>query len=161
MKKNLLIIRSVSFQQLDLNLPEIQKAFPNYNISILTHAHGEKLAKKYSFIKKVYIYEYEGAFNKKNKVKSLSDTEWDAVLVPVTNISGESFLNVLAFGTSIKAKKYFMCNVVSEITELSSKKIFLKKARGLLCKTAACILTVPAALLGALVLLVVRVFRSI
>ncbi len=45
--KNILIIRSVSFQQLDLNLPAIKEKYSPCSISLLTHEHGVKLAEQF------------------------------------------------------------------------------------------------------------------
>ncbi len=135
--KELLIIRSVSFQQLDLNLPDIIKQFPDYKISLLTHEHGVELAKKYSEISEIYVYEYTGSFDKKNKVKSLSNKHFDTVIIPVTNITGVGFLNVLKYGLSIKADRYCMCNVVSDITNLSKAKLNGMFLKGALCKAVS------------------------
>lgn len=144
--KELLVIRSVSFQQLDLNLLEIQKKFPGSRISLLTHEHGVKLAEKYNDIDQIYVYPYEGSFNKKYKVLELEGKSFDAIIIPVTNITGCSFLNVLAFGLGIKSKKYYMCNVISEIQEITRMKITMEKIRGNVYKILAAILTIPIVL---------------
>lgn len=146
--KKLLIIRSVSFQQLDLNLPEIKKRFPDYEISLLTHAHGVALAEKYQDIAKVYVYDYTGGFSVKNKVLDLEGKSFDALLVPVTNLTGCGFLNVLAFGTKIKSREYYMCNVVSEITKTGRAKVFWKRCLEGIQKVLAFLLAIPCAVIG-------------
>lgn len=130
--KELLIIRSVSFQQLDLNLPEIMKRFPGYRISILTHEHGVELAKKYKEISHIYVYPYTESFHKKHKVPALKNKVFDAVIIPVTNITGVGFLNVLAYGLNIRSREYYMCNVVSDISQVSIGMIHSKRAHGAL-----------------------------
>lgn len=140
--KELLIIRSVSFQQLDLNLPEIKKKFPDYTISILTHEHGIKLAQKYEDIKKVYIYPYKDGFSIKRKVKKFHDKTFDGLIIPVTNISGAGFSNVFLFGLSIKANKKYQCNVISEIEEYTDKKLVVKELMLFLYKIISGIFTI-------------------
>ncbi|MDG0794581.1 hypothetical protein OMP38_29885 [Cohnella ginsengisoli] len=57
--QEVLIVRSVGFQQLDNNLPKIKEKFPNSRLSILTHEHGVKLAEKYGDIDRIYSYPYK------------------------------------------------------------------------------------------------------
>lgn len=122
--KNILIIRSVSFQQLDLNLPAIKKQYDPCKISLLTHEHGVKLAAKYSDLEHIYIYPYKNGFNMADKVKELSDINFDVVVVPVTNINGGGFFNVLKYSKSINAKERVICNVISEIKSFTIGKIY-------------------------------------
>ncbi len=124
--KQLLIVRSVSFQQLDLSLPEILKAFPDTELSILTHEHGVLLAEKYSSIKNVYVYPHKGGFSFFKKAASLSGKSFDYLLLPVTNITGAGFVNVLAFGLSVQAREKYIVNVVSDIKKISHAEIILK-----------------------------------
>lgn len=140
--KELLIIRSASFQQLDLNLPEIRKRFPNYTISILTHEHGVKLAEKYEDIKKIYVYPYKDGFSIKRKMKKFCNKTFDAIIVPVTNISGTGFSNVFLFTLSIKAKRKYQCNVISEIKEYTNIEIIYKELIRLVYKVIAGICTI-------------------
>lgn len=146
--KELLIIRSVSFQQIDLNLPEIKKKFPEYKISILTHEHGVELAKKYKDIYHIYVYEYLGAFSKKNKVKELADKKFDAVIIPVTNITGVGFLNVLKYGFTINSKEYFVCNVISDIKIITRNKIVGEYIKGVANGIISSVMTIPFLVFG-------------
>lgn len=139
--KELLIIRSASFQQLDLNLPEIKKRFPNYTISILTHEHGVKLAEKYEDIKQIYVYPYKDGFSIKRKVKKFNNKMFDVLIVPVTNVSGTGFSNVFLFSLSVKAKKKYQCNVISEIKEYTDMKIMIGELVRLIYKIIAGICT--------------------
>lgn len=127
--KKLLIIRSVSFQQLDLNLTAIVKKYNDYEMNILTHEHGVKLAEKYSNIKKIYVYPYKSEFKKGKKVKEFENTKFDVVIVPVTNMSGAGFFNVLKYVLSINSDKIVMCNVASEFKDVS--RCFIYKMEGL------------------------------
>lgn len=123
--KELLIIRSVSFQQLDKNLVAILERFPDHKISLLTHEHGVLLAQKYKDIDQIYVYPYREGFAYWRKANELKDREFDTVIIPVTNLSGAGFLNVFLFSLSLKAKKRFVCNVVSEFREVTRIRILL------------------------------------
>lgn len=140
--KEILIIRSVSFQQLDLNLPAIKEKYGDCKISLLTHEHGVKLAEKYSDIERIYVYPYKSGFSIANKVKKLDDIEFDVVVVPVTNINGGGFFNVLKFSKSIKAKSRAMCNVVSDITHFTMKDIYWREVKSFLMKFVSIIGTI-------------------
>ncbi|MDK2789028.1 MAG: hypothetical protein PWP07_2273 [Epulopiscium sp.] len=119
MKKRLLIIRSISFQQLDTNLIEIKKHFEGYEIHLLTHEHGKKLAEKYKDIDKIWIYPYKSGFHFKNKCEDLNKQFFDAIIIPVTNLSGTGFVNVFLFSLTIPAKQRYICNLVSDIKSIS------------------------------------------
>lgn len=121
--KEVLIIRSASFQQLDKNMEAIEKRYKGHKISMLTHEHGVKLAEKYKNIDKVYVYPYKDGFKYSQRVEELRDKEFETVIIPVTNISGAGFFNVLLFSLTVKAKKRVICNLVSDIWEISKPKI--------------------------------------
>ena len=140
--KNILIIRSVSFQQLDLNLPAIKEKYGGCKISLLTHEHGVKLAEKYSDIDKIYVYQYKDGFNISNKVNELSNKNFDVVVVPVTNINGGGFFNVLKFSKSINAKERVICNVISDISSFTMGDIYLLEIKSFLMKFIAILATV-------------------
>jgi len=139
--KNILIIRSVSFQQLDLNLPAIKEKYGECKISLLTHEHGVKLAEKYSDIEKIYVYPYKDGFNIVNAVNELSNINFDVVVVPVTNINGGGFFNVLKFSKSINAKERAICNVISDISSFTMGDIYLLEIRSFLMKVISILAT--------------------
>ena len=140
--KNILIIRSVSFQQLDLNLPAIKERYGECKISLLTHEHGVKLAEKYSDIEKIYVYPYKDGFNIVNAVNELSNINFDVVVVPVTNINGGGFFNVLKFSKSINAKERAICNVISDISSFTMGDIYLLEIKSFFMKFIAILGTV-------------------
>lgn len=121
--KELLIIRSVSFQQLDKNLVAIIEKYPDYKISLLTHEHGVFLAQKYKDINKIYVYPYTSGFQLGKKVADLKGKIFDTVIIPVTNLTGVGFFNVLLFSLSIRSKKRIVCNVISELWEITPRVI--------------------------------------
>jgi len=121
--KKLLIIRSVSFQQLDHNLKAIKDKFPEHEIHLLTHEHGKKLAEKYKDIKQIWIYPYKEGFGYTRKCLDLKDEYFDVVIVPCTNLSGTGFINVFLFSLSIHAKERYKCNLISEIKAFSKVQV--------------------------------------
>lgn len=152
--KELLIIRSASFQQLDLNLPEIKRKFPEHNISLLTHEHGVKLAEKYTGLYKVYTYDSRNSFSKHHKVKALEGKRFDAVIVLVTNITGASFSNVFSYAYSLKSEKWYMCNVVSEIKQISKLGMYVRQVRVIIENIIAGVIAVPLIVCGSCYLFV-------
>lgn len=119
--KSLLLIRSVSFQQLDNNLAHIRAAFPDHSIHLLTHEHGRRLAEKYTAIANIVIYPHCGAFTAGIEIPDLGP--YDAVLVPVTNLSGAGFINVFQFAASLPAERLYCCNLVGKIAAHSRAEI--------------------------------------
>lgn len=121
--KEILIIRSVSFQQLDLNLAAIKKQYRDCRFSVLTHEHGLLLAQKYQDIAQVYVYPFKEGFSFLRPVKELQGKVFDTVIIPVSNLSGAGFLNVLFFSLTIKCKSRIICNLISELRPVTSGQI--------------------------------------
>jgi hypothetical protein len=121
--KEVLIIRSVSFQQLDQNLSKIKEHFPNGELSILTHEHGVKLAEKYNDIAYVYSYPVKGSFSYRRRAKALQGKRFDDIVIPVANLSGLGFFNVLLFSLTLSARRRWICNLVGELREISPARI--------------------------------------
>lgn len=119
----MLIVRSASFQQLDKSLPVLLERFPDHKVTMLTHEHGVEMARKYEAIDQVEAYPYRGGFRYFNKVKFRRDKPFDTVIIPVSNLSGSGFYNVLLFSLSIPAKQRYLCNLVSEIRPVSAFSI--------------------------------------
>ena len=139
--KEILIIRSVSFQQLDKILPTIKERFPDHKISVLTHEHGAPLARKYKDVETVYIYPYRGGFQYKDKANEISGKIFDAVIIPVANITGAGFFNVLKFSLSIKTGRRMICNVTSEMKEVKPAAIRLIGVRNGIFSALSMVLT--------------------
>jgi len=129
--REVLIIRSAGFQQLDKNLPEIVRRFPDSCISLLTHEHGVQPARRYREISHVHVYPHTAGFHPRRRVPELAGKPFDAVIVLVANLSGSGFLNVLRFALTIRAKRYYICNLVSEIREVRPAGIRAKHALNL------------------------------
>jgi hypothetical protein len=140
----LLIIRSVSFQQLDKALPVMRQAYPGARVELLTHEHGVAQAHAMPGIDGVRVYPYRGGFSWWRPVPVLRGEMYDAVVVPVANATGAGFWNVCLFALTIKARTRVLCKVTSELTELTRVRILAGALkRGTL---------VPLAALGAVML---------
>lgn len=121
--KKLLIIRSASMQQLDKNLKTIIQKFPDYEYHILTHEHSVKLVEKYNVIKKTIVYPYRESFSIKRQVPELQNETYDVVIIPVANLTGAGFFNVFQFSLSLKAKKRVVCNLISDLWDITPGQI--------------------------------------
>ena len=154
--KEVLIIRSVSFQQLDKNLPVIRERYPDHKISVLTHEHGVLLTQKYKDVETVYIYPYREGFLYKNKAIEVNDQIFDAVIIPVANITGTGFFNVLKYSLSLKTGQRMICNVTSEMREIKPATIRLIGIRNGIISALSVVLTGIMAI--PLVLLPLRLF---
>jgi hypothetical protein len=151
MKKKILIIRSVSFQQLDKNLTAIVKQFPpqEYEIHLMTHSHGLERAKSYGSISKIIDYDSRKNFNFFHLPKSLKQKQpkYHTILVPVTNKSGVGFLNVLTLTLRIPSQSIYFCNLVSEMTQITRTGIMMQMIRAALFSSLAAVITIPMAIL--------------
>lgn len=157
--KKLLIIRSVSFQQLDTNLKTIKEEFPKHEIHLLTHEHGEKLAKKYKDIKKIWIYPYKQGFGYNKRCKELKKERFDDLIVPCTNLSGTGFMNVFLFSLTIPAKRYW-CNMISEIKPFYSINIIIWWMRSQVYKLIALILSGFLGCIGFGIVFLIKILNS-
>jgi hypothetical protein len=144
----------VSFQQLDMNLKEIIKAYPEHKITLLTHEHGVKLAEKYKSINEIVVYPYKQSFSRSRTVEVLKDKDFDIVIIPVTNITGAGFSNVLWFANTIKAQRHVICNLVSNFQEITSLDIVLNGLKNVVFTLLSGILTGIVGLFSVIYLLV-------
>ncbi len=132
MKKKVLIVRSVSFQQLDRNIERIAEYFrgeipgDGCEFHILTHDHGMEQAKGYTVIDEIIGYGRRGnftPFHLPGILKQRKKPVYHAVVVPVTNKSGAGFLNAAMMALRIRPVSVYMCNLTSDIWKISKKKI--------------------------------------
>ena len=145
--KEVLIVRSVSFQQLDLNLPAIKNQYRDCSLSVLTHEHGLLLAQKYQDIDQVYVYPFKSAFSYWRRPKELRRKVFDTVIIPVSNLSGVGFDNVLFYSLSFKCKSRVICNLVSELKPVAAWQIvyynIINKIWSVLALLGTMILAIP------------------
>ncbi len=115
--KRLLIIRSASIQQLDININQIKESFKGHEIFILTHPHTVEHCKKYS-VKNIIPYESKNDFNFKFIPKELKNEKFDSVIFLVSNISGKGYLNLILFSFLLTPKSVYYINIKSEIKKI-------------------------------------------
>jgi len=145
--KEVLIIRSASFQQLDKNLPAIMAKFPETRLSILTHEHGVKIAQKYADIDEVFSYNFRSGFSYFKWISSLREKKFDAVVMPVTNVTGSGFVNVFLFSLRIQCRQRWICNLVSDFTEVKKRDILFKATGSALFKLLSLLFTAGLSIL--------------
>lgn len=139
--KQILIIRSVSFQLLDNYLPAILEEFPGCYIDLLTHEHGHYQALQYKTVRKVYNYPGLKSFSLLCKITGVGDEDYDAVIIPVANISGSGFCNVLLFSLRIRVKKRYMYSLSGHFTSFTASRILLQSLQSSLYRCVALLLS--------------------
>lgn len=122
--KKLLIIKSVSVQQLDKNFQVIRDKYKDYRIHVLTHEHNKNLLETYKEVDRVFAYPYKSSFSIFRRVKEMKTEVYDEIIIPVANVSGAGFLNVLLFSLTLNGKRRKVCNLVSDIWPVSTWNIF-------------------------------------
>lgn len=118
--KELLIVRSVSFQQIDLVLPAIRERFPDHRLVLLTHPHGVPIARKSPEFGEVLVYPHKGSFRVWRGAPELAGRSFEAVVVPVTSAGGGGFFNVFAFSFRIPAERRWMCLPAGDLAPLTT-----------------------------------------
>jgi hypothetical protein len=158
MKKKVLIIRSVSFQQLDKNLEKIEKQFPvsrgEWECHLLTHDHGTRRAASYKAISQIIAYGSRRNFTffhlppglrktRKDNSRRSRKPGYEAVVVPVTNKTGAGFLNVLAMTLRIPSASIYICNLTSDIWKVSRRKIVFQVVKSSWFSLLSVVLVLP------------------
>jgi hypothetical protein len=145
MKKKALIVRSISFQQLDKNLDAIVRRFPGYEFHLLTHSHGIDGAANYTSISKVIDYGSRKNFSFFHAPGELKNVlpSYDAIIVPVTNMTGAGFLNVFLMALRIPSHSIYRCNLISEIREIPGKTILFHAFKSFSLSVFSAVLTIP------------------
>ncbi|MBF0471924.1 MAG: hypothetical protein HQL48_11210 [Gammaproteobacteria bacterium] len=148
--KRLLLVRSVSLQQLDLILPQLRQRFAGVEIAVITHAHSVPELTATEGVAEVVVYPYKRPFSPfwrwgergSALAARLSLHPSEGVVVPVTNHSGYGFLNVLLFALSIPAESRWMFTAGGELEPLAVGKLLLRGVKQLLLATVALLVTV-------------------
>ncbi|MBF0486718.1 MAG: hypothetical protein HQK98_01025 [Nitrospirae bacterium] len=139
MMRNILVIRCTNLQHLDKVFKRLRAEFPDAKTTLLTHRHGAAQAASYT--EAVVVYPYTKNYGFFRGMKSLSEMNFDAVVIPVGNISGSGFLNVFLFTLTIKAALRFTCNSALELKPLPKRKIIALLFRNILYTTTSAMLT--------------------
>lgn len=121
--RHLLVIRSVSFQQLDVSLMSIKARFPGHQIDVLTHEHGRLRAEKCPGVSAVVVYPSSGPFRRGLWRPATEGPRYDTVVVPVANASGAGFANVFDFARALAPARVHRCNLIGEVVELGPRTL--------------------------------------
>jgi hypothetical protein len=122
----ILIIRSVSLQQLDQNLPVIRAAFPGAEFHLLTHPHAIAECCKYPGLARVIPLSSAASFSPFRLPAEIRAERYSAVVVPVANRSGAGFLNVFLTAWRCRSKAIYRCNLVSEIDRIGRTDLLFR-----------------------------------
>jgi len=144
--KRILIIRSVSYQQLDKNLNALVALFPGAEYSLLTHSHGLEQARTYQVLSQIIDYGSRKNFSLFHLPRSLHKGEgnyYDLVVVPVTNLSGVGFFNVFLMALRIDSRHIYICNMRSEIWEVPRRRLWWKGVKAAIFSLLAGVLVMP------------------
>ena len=140
-----LILRSVSLQQLDVGLPAIVAAFPGSAFDLVTHPHAVAECRKYEAIDQVVPLDSGRPFSPFRIPATVRRTRYDAVVVPVANRSGAGFLNVFVTAWATGARRLYVCNLTSEIRAISRWEIAARTLGAQFCHLAAIVAMAAAA----------------
>ncbi|MCG6552233.1 MAG: hypothetical protein L7F77_07890 [Candidatus Magnetominusculus sp. LBB02] len=143
MIKRILVIRCTNLQHLDKVFQRLRAEFPGAATALLTHRHGALQAADYT--ETVIVYPYTENYGFYRGYKPLNDMNFDAVVVPVGNVSGSGFLNVFLFSLTIKTGQRLMCNLPLELKPISKVKIIAMAIRNGLYTAIGGVLTAAAA----------------
>lgn len=162
MEKKILIIRSVSFQQLDKNLAGVKETFPapGTTFYLLTHAHGMARAGQYGMFAEIIDYQSRKDFSFFHLPRRLKKEEFHAVIVPVTNNTGAGFLNVFAAALRIKTEKIYRCTPASDIRQTPRKEIISRLLKATFFSALAFILTLGSLLILPFLILCALLLRE-
>jgi len=151
MDKNILIIRSTSNQHLALVVRRLKEEYPQGNMDVLTHAHSAESIGELDGIRDILSYPPSQYFTpfllpapKKN---------YPVVVVPVANLTGSGYENVLLLALRLKKEKILLCNLGGNLVPLSTQTI--------LARTFRFLLSIPIAVLGALFFLILNLLALI
>ncbi len=140
-----LILRSVSLQQLDVNLPAIASAFPGAAFDLLTHPHAVAECRKFTGIDRVIPLDSPAPFSPLRLPAGLRRERYAAVVVPVANCSGAGFLNVFLAAWATGAGAVYRCDVASAVERMPRWSLALRALAAVGFPAAALALMVPLA----------------
>lgn len=151
MLSDVLIIRSVGLQQLDLLLPLLAERFSGQRLVLLTHAHSLEAVSKYPQLAEVITYPHKGSFQPWRRAPELAGRRFETLIAPVTSLDGGGFFNVLTFAASLPANQMLLCRPSGELEPLTRLKLLRQACLRLLAALGASIATL--AMLPVLLLL--------
>lgn len=149
-RRKVLILRSVSLQQLDQNLPAVQAAFPGAEFHLLTHPHAVAECHKVPGLAQVIPLPSAAPFSPFRLPGGIRRQGYAATVVPVSNLSGAGFANVFLTALASGAQEIYRCDLVSEITRIEKPALLGRFLASfplrLLALTLTAVLVVPALL---------------
>lgn len=148
---DILIIRSTSNQHLALALRRLRREYPQGNMDVLTHAHCVESIGELDGVRDILPYPPSQYFTP--FLLPVLKKKYPVVVVPVSNLTGSGYENVLLLALRLKKEKILLCNLGGELIPLSTQTI--------LARTFRFLLFVPIAVLGALFFLTLNLLALI
>ena len=139
--KKLLVIRSVSFQQLDLQSENLGKRFVGYESHLLTHPHGADIAGTLNGFDEVITYQKSGNFSFWHYDRKSIAKNYDAVVIPICNKAVFGYLNVIFFSLRIATSARYICDGHGNINKLSPWDILKMLGLSAIAKPVALLLS--------------------
>lgn len=143
---NILIIRSTSNQHLALVVRRLKEEYPQATMDVLTHTHSVESIGELDGIRDIVSYPPSQYFTP--FLLPALKKKYPVVVVPVSNLTGSGYENVLLLALRLKKEKIFLCNLGGELVLLPAKTI--------LDRTFRFLLSIPIAVLGALFFLILN-----
>lgn len=122
---NILIIRSTSIQHLALVIRRVSSLYPGARIDVLAHSHSVESVKQMNGVSSIIAYPSTRDFSP-FIIGCLPLNNYHLVVVPVSNISGAGYENVLLLALRFRKKQVVLCNKNGEMISLPLKKILEK-----------------------------------
>lgn len=141
---NALLVRSTSLQHTALVLDKLKIRFQTIRLDILTHTHAVESLKSLTGVREIIKFPYKGSFGGSRLYtgslsKILINKKYDLVVVPVENISGIGYENVIAMAAGIRPLKIAVCNKAGEISVMSRLDVWWFLLKGYMFYPAAVI----------------------
>ncbi|MBI5187389.1 MAG: hypothetical protein HZA01_16910 [Nitrospinae bacterium] len=119
---NILIIRSTSIQHLALVIRRVSSLYPGARIDVLAHPHSVESVKQMSGVNSIITYPSASDFSP-FAIGDFPRNSYPLVVVPVSNMSGAGYENVLLLALRFRKRQIVMCNKNGEVISLPLKKI--------------------------------------
>jgi len=149
---NILIIRSTSIQHLALAVHQAQSKYASAKIDCLTHPHSLDSVREMQGINAIHPYPSTRNFSPFTAPASCRGN-YALVIVPVSNMTGAGFENVLLLALRFQKRRIVLCDLRGGLIPISRGKILARALR----QFAA----TPLAVTGAVILTAINVILII
>lgn len=165
MTADTLIIRSTSTQNLEKQMPSISEHLANGTVDVLTHKEGYGSIQEKFPDAGIVLYPFEEDFSPSRVLfGTLADQKirkYKTVVVPMSNRSGDGYLNVLLFSLFLNPDRIVSCDKQGTLRTVSKRHILLRSVKEGTLVVPTLALTLLMVACGILCLTVSWVFHKI